>query len=150
VKTATLAETAFWDSSGVTLLCVHQPSTAIARRIQSKKRRVAFWWGMPLEVRSACRRLVGEGLLLPGDLAAAYRRLSLFSDSGIEIVPSEEVRSLAAAAIDRHGLRAADAMQLGAALVLCRQLPRGRAFVCFDKKLALAADLEGFAVLPPL
>lgn len=150
MKTETLAEAAFWDSSGVVLLCVHQPSSAVARRIRAQRPRMAFWWGMPLEVRSACRRLVHEGLLPAGSLAAVYRKLGLLSDAGIEVVPSEEVRALAAEAIDRHELRAADAMQLAAALVLCRERPRGRAFVCFDKKLAAAADLMGFTVLPPV
>jgi hypothetical protein len=111
---------------------------------------MAFWWGMPLEVRSACRRLVSAGLLPEGNLAVVYRKLGLLADAGVEVVPSEEVRALAADAIERHDLRAADAMQLAAALVLCRERPRGRSFVCFDKKLATAADILGFTVLPPV
>ena len=35
-------------------------------------------------------------------------------------------------------------------LVLCRERPRGRTFVCFDKKLASAAVAAGFTVLPPI
>ena len=43
-------------------------------------------------------------------------------------------------------LRAADALQLAAALVWAKQLPRKRLFVCFDGRLAEAAGKEGFTV----
>ncbi len=110
---------------------------------------MAFWWAMPVEVKSACRRLTAEGLLDAQHLAASYRRVDLLADAGIEVEPSEAIRTLAASAIDRYELRAADAMQLAASLLLCRERPSGRTFVCFDKKLSIAADLAGFTVLPP-
>jgi hypothetical protein len=47
-----------------------------------------------------------------------------------------------------HPLRAADALQLAAALILVRDDPAGRAFVCLDERLREAALLEGFRVLP--
>ncbi|MDQ7843436.1 MAG: hypothetical protein QN141_11835 [Armatimonadota bacterium] len=37
--------------------------------------------------------------------------------------------------------------QLAAALVWCRERPRGRSFVCLDRALALAAGTLGFAVV---
>ncbi len=67
-----------------------------------------------------------------------------------EIEPTEEVRTIAESVLDRHDLRAADAFQLAAALVLCHEKPRGRWFVCFDQQLAAAADVAGFTVLPTL
>jgi hypothetical protein len=50
--------------------------------------------------------------------------------------------------IEQHDLPPTDALQLGAALELSREHPRGRSFVCFDVTLATAADLAGFTVLP--
>ena len=47
------------------------------------------------------------------------------------------------------GLRAADAMQLGAALVSCEGRPRRHAFVTLDDDLARAAGTEGFDVISP-
>jgi hypothetical protein len=47
-----------------------------------------------------------------------------------------------------HPLRAADALQLAAALVWCDEAPQGTAFVCLDDRLRDAARREGFAVLP--
>lgn len=69
------------------------------------------------------------------------------ADAALEVAPNEVVRTLAEAALERFDLRAADSLQLAAALVLCRERPRGRTFVCFDQKLATAADLAGFTVL---
>ncbi len=43
-----------------------------------------------------------------------------------------------------HPLRAADALQLAAALVVCEERPVGQRFVCLDANLASAARREGF------
>jgi hypothetical protein len=54
--------------------------------------------------------------------------------------------------LDANGnlnLRAADAVQLGAALVSCESRPRRRAFVTFDDALGRAARAEGFDVITP-
>jgi predicted nucleic acid-binding protein len=48
-----------------------------------------------------------------------------------------------------HPLTAADALQLGAALILVRDRPKGRAFVTADDRLAAAAEAEGFEVILP-
>lgn len=47
-----------------------------------------------------------------------------------------------------HELRAADALQLAAALVLAVFDPKTLPFVTLDACLATAAEREGFAVLP--
>jgi len=47
-----------------------------------------------------------------------------------------------------HPLRAADALQLGAALVACGDDPHGFEFVCVDERLNEAARREGFTVRP--
>jgi hypothetical protein len=46
-----------------------------------------------------------------------------------------------------HPLRAADAVQLGAALVAADLDPAGLELVTFDERLATAAEKEGFSVL---
>ena len=45
-----------------------------------------------------------------------------------------------------HALRAADAFQLAAALVACRDPPAGHSFLSGDARLLHAARLEGFEV----
>jgi predicted nucleic acid-binding protein len=109
---------------------------------------MGIWWGTPVEVQSALQRLRREELLSSADLSTSLRRLSAMSEAAVEVTPSEPVRALAGSALERYDLRAADALQLAAALVLCREHPRGKVFVCFDAKLARAADAAGFTVLP--
>jgi uncharacterized protein len=50
--------------------------------------------------------------------------------------------------IDTHGLIAADALQLAAALVFCDERTESFPFVCLDDRLAAAARKERFPVLP--
>jgi uncharacterized protein len=47
-----------------------------------------------------------------------------------------------------HALRAAEALQVAAALTWCDESPRGERFVCLDERLKQAARREGFDVLP--
>jgi hypothetical protein len=45
-------------------------------------------------------------------------------------------------------LRAADALQLAAALIWCEEQPAGEVFVCLDDRLREAARREGFTLVP--
>ena len=139
---------AFWDASAIVPVCCSQPATAQGRRLHRELKRIVVWWGTPLEVRSALARLVREGQLTPDDRSKAVDLLTKLRVAWDEILPSERVRSLAEDMPDAHGLRAADAAQLAAALVWCRERPRGRAFVCFDQRLRSAAAALGFSVRP--
>jgi predicted nucleic acid-binding protein len=60
------------------------------------------------------------------------------------IQPSEAVRAKAMQLVDRYDLRAADALQLAAALAWFEDFPQGRAFLTADQKLREAALLNGF------
>jgi hypothetical protein len=62
------------------------------------------------------------------------------------IPPTDAVRELAFAQLDRFPLKASDALQLAAALVWCKQVPRGRRFICNDRQLLAAATAAGFEV----
>jgi len=64
-----------------------------------------------------------------------------------EVQPIEKVRETAERLLGVHKLRAADALQLAAALVWCNQRPRGRTFIAADGDLARAAEAEGFTVI---
>jgi len=47
-----------------------------------------------------------------------------------------------------HPLRAADVLQLGAALLATQEQPQGVGFMSYDQNLVAAAHKEGFTVLP--
>ena len=139
---------AFWDASAIVPLCCSQAATAQVRRQRRESKRLVVWWGTPLETRSAFARLVREGELTVDERVAAVRLLAQLRAAWDEILPTERVRSLAENLPDAHGVRAADAAQLAAALVWCRELPKQRPFVCFDERLRTAAAALGFSVRP--
>jgi len=137
---------AFWDASAIVPLCCSQPGSANGRVLLKELRRMVVWWGTPVEARSAFARLVRDGRLSAGERVTATRLLNQLRASWDEIQPSEKVRSLAEGLPDDYSLRAADALQLAAALVWCRERPQRRPFVCFDERLVKAASAAGFTV----
>ena len=139
---------AFWDASAVVPLCCSQPASAEGRRLRRELKRMVVWWGTPIEARSAFARLVREGRLTTDERATAVKLLAQLRVSWDEILPTEKVRSLAEELPDAHGVRAADATQLAAALVWCRERPRQHPLVCFDERLGAAAAALGFSVRP--
>ena len=139
---------AFWDASAVVPLCCSQPATAQGRRLRRDLKRMVVWWGTPLEARSAFARLVREGHLTADERVTAVKLLTQLRVAWDEILPTEKVRSLAEDLPDAYGVRAADAAQLAAALVWCRELPKQRPLVCFDERLRTAATALGFSVRP--
>jgi hypothetical protein len=64
-----------------------------------------------------------------------------------EVVDLFAVRARALSLLARHDLRAADAAQLGAALLAAEDHPASLTFVCLDDRLAAAAEREGLRVL---
>ena len=136
---------AFWDASAIVPLCVGQAGGSLAREAL-RDSSIAVWWGTPVETASAFARLARAGELDPQNLRVAMTRLAALREMWIEVQPSEGLRDLAEELIERHPLRAADALQLAAAVVWSRRHPRKRAFVCLDGRLAEAAGKEGFSV----
>jgi predicted nucleic acid-binding protein len=139
---------AFWDASAIVPLCCSQPATAQGRRLHRELKRMVVWWGTPLEARSAFARLVRDGRLTSEGRVRAIRFLGQLRVAWDEILPTEKVRSLAEDLPDARNVRAADAAQLAAALVWCRERPKGRPLVCFDERLGAAATALGFSVRP--
>jgi predicted nucleic acid-binding protein len=82
-----------------------------------------------------------------GGRALAAARLAVLRRAWVEVLPTERVRSLAEVLPEQYDLRAGDAFQLAAAAVWCRERPRNRSFVCYDRRLALAAERMGFQVI---
>lgn len=102
-----------------------------------------------VEVASALCRRAREGVFSHAerDRAVLALRRDISSFQVVEVLPEVVERSLVLLA--RHPLRAADALQLGACLILWEKLRFPVAFVAFDARLREAAAAEGLAVLPP-
>jgi uncharacterized protein len=137
---------AFWDASAIVPICCSQAATSKSRKLLRDAGRMVVWWGTPIEARSAFARLVRDGSLTDPERVRAVKLLDQLRQSWDEIQPSESVRTIAQELPDRHGVRAADAVQLAAALVWCRERPHRRSFICFDERLSKAATDIGFMV----
>lgn len=136
----------FWDASGVVPLLIEEAESA-GREAQLQADPVMLvWWGTPVECGSAFQRLVREGALSAKEAAAAEERLRQLESRWIEVEPSQPFRSQASCLLRVHTLRAADALQLAAALVACGNEPTALPFVSSDQQLREAAAKEGFPV----
>jgi len=102
------------------------------------------WWATPVEIASALARLVRMKHLEPREWPEARRLAGKLADGWSVIQPSDTLRKSAAELVDNYDLRAADALQLAAALVWCEDEPQDQVFLTLDQKLREAALLRGF------
>jgi hypothetical protein len=103
------------------------------------------WWGTPVECASALARLRREGLLAEAVEREALATLDLLRSGWLEILPGDTLRAQALRVLRLHPLRAADSLQLAAALEWAG-MPASGEMVCFDGRLGEAAEREGFRV----
>ena len=109
---------------------------------------MVVWWGSVVECASVVARLQRDGQLTAADEQAARDLLELLRGSWFEIQPGDVVREQALRLLRLHPLRAADALQLAAALEWAGSPPEG-GFVTFDDRLGDAARREGFSLPEP-
>lgn len=122
----------FWDSSALVPLVVDEN----------------VWCLTTAEVWSAVARKRRERRLTSPALRMARARLHGLAADWTEVVDVIETRRRVARLLDHHPLRAADALQLAAALFWTKDQPRNAVFVTLDERLGEAADREGFATSP--
>ena len=104
-----------------------------------------------IEARSAVRRRQREGDISGADADRILDRIEDDTSSSFLVQPSTSaVIEGAARLIDRHPLRAYDALQLAGCLVIRDIVPGALTFVCADARLCGAAELEGLTVLNPI
>lgn len=138
----------FWDTSAIVPLCVNEPTSVEVKALLADDPIVVVWWGTRLECVSAFMRQVREGNLSVAGERQARQVLHSLTQSWIEILPSEAVRSAAERLLAVHPLRAADALQLAAALQWRQRDATDYEFVAFDNRLREAADKERFLLFP--
>jgi len=133
----------YWDSSALVPLLLDQPLTERARALYRQDSELVVWWGSPIECASAIARLHRDGQLTAAEEAQARTLLQSLKASWFEVQPGDAVREQALRILRLHPLRAADALQLAAAIEWAGSPPDGD-FVTFDDRLAAAAQREGF------
>lgn len=137
----------FWDASAVVPLLIQQQRTAFATRLWGADPEVAVWWGTRVECHSAIARTLRQHAIDRAGAAHGIERLSRIEAQWLEIEPSVALRDEACRLLRAHPLRAADALQLAAALRLAGEIGEQVTMICFDTRLAEAARLEQLPIV---
>ena len=138
----------FWDSSSIVPLIVAESTTGTLKTLIEPRGLMMVWWGTPVEVASAMARRVRDGVLDAARFAQSRRRLEILAEGWQEVAPSDHLRGLAERAVRVHELRAADAFQLAAAMIVAEGAHSAVEIVTLDRRLRDAALRESFRVLP--
>jgi predicted nucleic acid-binding protein len=138
----------FWDSSALISLLVAEPRSSETLSLVEEDEAIAAWWGSSVECASAFARLRREGRLTVEEEDRLRSAVARLTEVWTEIEPTSDIRSAAERVLSIHPLRAADSMQLAAAIIWSGRNPAGDEFVCLDDRLRLAARKEGFTILP--
>jgi len=136
----------FWDSSALVTLVLDQPRTAQARQLHAQDPELMVWWASAIECASAIARIHRDGQLSDSEDARARGLLTALRASWFEVQAGDAIRDQALRILRLHPLRAADALQLAAALEWSGSPPAGQ-FISFDQRLNSAAQREGFVTL---
>ena len=138
----------FWDSSALLALAASDATSEKVEPLLQRDPDLAFWWGAPLQWGEALLAAQRQKRISPADLQKARAVLDHLRARAFEVQPTEDLRARALRLLSVHPLRAADALEMAAALVWCRERTQGAGFVSLHLPLRLAAALEGFRVLP--
>ena len=137
----------YWDASALIPLVVAEPDSEQVRGWLAEDDHIATWAWTLTEIASAVERRTCEGSLSRQQRRESLDRFAVLARSWDEVTDVLAVRSRANALLARHPLRAADAGQLGAALLVHEQLAGTLSFVCLDQRLSLAAERESLRVV---
>ncbi|MCH7857076.1 MAG: type II toxin-antitoxin system VapC family toxin [Gemmatimonadetes bacterium] len=134
----------FWDTSAVIPLIIDEPNTEPLRAVWERDSGMVVWWGTSVECASALARVGRDGIISARQVDVARDLLQTLASSWTEVLPTDGVREHAGRLLLRHPLRAADALQIGAAMIWADDRPTGHPFCTLGARLADVARLEGF------
>lgn len=137
----------FWDSSALLPLVVKEAESEAMSRLFAEDGEIAVWWGTPTECWSALARREREADWPSATTDEALANLQKVMVRAHEVLPTRAVRASSRRLLFTHSLRAADALQLAAAVVLGATEVAELEFVTLDDALARAARREGFRVI---
>jgi len=136
----------FWDASAVVPLILDETQSSAVKAEYQRDPEMIVWWATDIECASAIARRERDGLLSPANAAAAFERLDFLGAAWQEVQPSPPLRRTAVRLLRVHPLRAADALQLAAALAASDGDARSLTFATLDDRLGQAATREGFTI----
>lgn len=137
----------YWDTSAILPLIVDEPARGKLLELYEQDPQVVTWWTTPVEIASAVARREREGGISAEEADLALQAAKRLAAAWHEVIPSDAIRRTAERLLRVHSLRAADSLQLSAALIAANHDPATLEMVCFDSRLAAAARREGFVVI---
>jgi uncharacterized protein len=143
----------FFDTSALVKFYIRESGTdQLVQLAESADHRFVVLSLTQVEFRSAIRK---RERMREIDASLAIELIGLFEDHVLTLFESQSIDSAILSAakglVDRHGLRAYDAMQLAGCLELKRSVgEQAPTFVCADRDLLSAAESEGLEVLNPI
>ena len=136
----------FWDASALVPTFIEESSPEV-QSWQAADPRITIWIMTLVEVISAIARKNREQPELAALWTRAIRDVNEMALRWTEIWDAAATRLHAERIVMDYPLRAADALQLGAAIVAADGDPHSLELVTLDRRLADAARREGFPVL---
>jgi predicted nucleic acid-binding protein len=124
-----------------------EKETGDCRTLLADDTDIVVWLLTPVEVISALSRRLRENTLQSIEFGKAKEQLATLEKAWSEVISVDRVRERARRLLETHPLRAADSLQLAAALVTSEENPQGFPFVTLDRRLGSSARKEGFHVL---
>jgi predicted nucleic acid-binding protein len=137
----------YWDASAIVpLLILEEATTTMLGRL-AEDPAIMTWWGTRVECVSALARRGRERALRESDIVEAISRLDALAEAWSEVTPGDGLRRTAVRLLRAHPLRAADALQLAAAIAGADGNPASLPFLALDDRLVDAASKEGFPIV---
>jgi len=137
----------FWDTSALVGLFVAESASARVERWLHDDPDIVVWSLTRVELLSAlARRRRVEPRAAPHLRAARHEVLEAW-ERWTEVTAVDLVRHHAERLVETHPITAADALQIGAALVASEGRPEDLDLVTLDRQQARAAEREGFRIL---
>ena len=137
----------FWDASAIVPLVIREAGSDLVRPWLRDDPDIVLWTLTRVELVSAIERRAREKKLTARQRALALGRIERLSRDAHEVSDVAAVRSRAVPLLAHHPIRAADAVQLSAALLVADPEPSSLTLVALDRRLAEAAEREGLRVL---
>jgi len=137
----------YWDASALVPLFIEEASTSEVDGWRAADPGITTWMMTRVEVISGIARRKREWPQLLAGWNRAIREVHEVASRWTEISDAAATRLHAERIFMDYPLRAADALQLGAALIAADGDPQSIELVTLDRRLADAARREGFPVL---
>ena len=126
----------FWDSSALIPLLIAEPTSALVTHWLTIDTVIEVWALTRIEMLSALERRRRNGPASKTQIASARRQLNQLSSFWNVVSDIERVGRQAERLLQAYPLRAADSLQLGAAIVAAEGRPSSLDFATFDRRLA--------------